>query len=103
VPQFEAAGAQVVGISADHVATLDAFSKQNNLKHLLLGDFRRQMLPAYGALETNEASPIYRYGRRAYFIIDRTGVVRYMKIQANPLDVLKADDVLKALKESGVS
>jgi peroxiredoxin len=103
VPQFEAAGAQVVGVSADHVATLDAFSKQNNLKHLLLADFRRQMLGAYDALETNEASPIYRYGRRAYFIIDRNGIVRYMKVQANPLDVLKADDVLKALKESGAS
>jgi peroxiredoxin Q/BCP len=103
VPQFEAAGAQVVGVSADHAATLDAFSKQNNLKHLLLADFRRQMLPAYGALEMNEASPIYRYGKRAYFIIDRQGVVRYMKIQANPLDVLKADEVLKALKESGAS
>jgi peroxiredoxin Q/BCP len=103
VPQFEAAGAQVVGVSADHAATLDAFSKQNNLKHLLLADFRRQMLPAYGALEMNEASPIYRYGKRAYFIIDRQGVVRYMKIQANPLDVLKADEVLKALRESGAS
>jgi len=103
VPQFEAAGAQVVGVSADHAATLDAFSKQNNLKHLLLADFRRQMLPTYGAMETNEQSPIYRYGRRAYFIIDRNGVVRYMQIQTNPLDVLKADVVLKALKESGAS
>jgi peroxiredoxin len=103
VPQFEAAGAQVVGVSADHAATLDAFAKQNTPKHLLLADFRRQMLPAYGALETNEQSPIYRYAKRAYFIIDRNGVVRYMKIQANPLDLLKADEILKALKESGVS
>jgi peroxiredoxin len=47
---FEAAGAQVVGISADHVATLDAFRKQNSIKHLLLSDFRRQMLPAWDAM-----------------------------------------------------
>lgn len=92
-----------MGVSADHVTTLDAFAKQNNPKHLLLADFRRQMLPAYGALETNEQSPIYRYAKRAYFIIDRNGVVRYMKIQANPLELLKADDMLKALKESGAS
>ena len=82
LPQFEAAGAQVVGVSADHAATLDAFVKQNGLKHLLLADFRRAVLPQYGAMETNEASPIYRYAKRAYFIIDRQGVVKYVKVHA---------------------
>jgi glutaredoxin-dependent peroxiredoxin len=92
-----------VGVSADHVATLEAFTKQQGTKHLLLSDFRRQMLPAWGALETNEQSPIFRYAKRAYFVVDRQGVVRYQKIMSNPLDLLNPDDVLKALKESGVS
>jgi peroxiredoxin len=103
VPQFEAAGAQVVGVSADHAATLEAFAKQNNLHHLLLSDFRRQMLPAWGALETNEQSPIYRYAKRAYFVIDKDGVIRYEKIQTNALDLLNPDEVLKALKDAKVS
>ena len=103
MPQFEAAGAQVVGVSADHAATLDAFTKQQGTKHLLLSDFRRTMLPAWDALETNEQSPIYRYAKRAYFVIDRNGVVRYQKIQTNALDLLDPAEVLKALKESGVS
>ena len=101
--QLAAAGAQVVGVSADHVATLDAFVKQQGTRHLLLSDFRRQVLPGYGAMETNEQSPIYRYARRAYFIIDRQGVVRWQKIQANPLDLLKPEEVLKAFQDSGVS
>ena len=92
-----------MGISADHAATLEAFAKQQGIKHLLLADFRRQMLPAWGALETNEQSPIFRYARRAYFVIDREGVVRYQKIMTNALDLLNPDEVLKALKESGVS
>jgi peroxiredoxin len=92
-----------VGVSADHAATLDAFTKQNNVKHLLLSDFRRQMLPAWGAMETNEQSPIYRYAKRTYFIIDKDGVVRYMKIQTNPLDLLQAEEVLKALKDAKLS
>jgi peroxiredoxin len=100
LPQFEAAGAQVVGVSADHAATLEAFTKQQGIKHLLLADFRRTMLPAWGAMETNEQSPIFRYAKRAYFIIDREGVVRYQKIMTNPLDLLNPDEVLKALKES---
>src|ERR1051325_11504797 len=52
----------------NNAATLDAFVKQQGTKHLLLSDFRRSMLPAWGALETNEQSPIYRYARRAYFV-----------------------------------
>jgi len=92
-----------VGVSADHAATLEAFTKQEGTKHLLLSDFRREMLPAWGALETNEQSPIFRYAKRAYFVIDRQGVVRYQKIMTNPLDLLNPDDVLKAVKEAGVS
>ena len=92
-----------MGVSADHAATLDAFAKQNGVKHLLLSDFRRQMLPAYDALETNEQSPIYRYAKRAYFVIDRQGIVKYKKIQTNPLDLLKPEEVLEAFKSSGAA
>jgi peroxiredoxin len=59
------------------------------------------MLPEYGAMVTDEKSPIYRYAKRAYFIIDRRGIVRFAKAQDNALDLLKPDEVLKALKESG--
>jgi peroxiredoxin len=90
-----------VGVSADHPATLDAFRKANPTKHLLLSDFRRQMLPAYGAIETNEASPIFRYAKRAYFVIDKTGTVKYVKIMPNALDLLNPDEVLQAVKAAG--
>ncbi len=92
-----------MGVSADHAATLEAFTKQNNLKHLLLSDFRRQMLPAYGALETNEQSPIFRYAKRAYFIIDKQGVVKFVKVNTNALDLLQPEEVLQALKTAQTS
>ena len=88
-------------MSADAAPTLKAFTENNNIKHLLLADFRRQMLPEYGAIVTDEKSPMFRYAKRAYFVIDRQGVLRFAKIQDNPLDLFKPDDVLKALKESG--
>ena len=88
-------------MSADHVATLEAFEKQNKISYLLVSDFRRTMLPTYDALVTDDKSPIYRYAKRAYFVIDKTGVVRYVKVQDNPLDLLDPSEVLRALKESG--
>ena len=90
-----------MGVSADAANTLDAYTKQEKVKHLLLSDFRRQMLPGYGAMETNEQSPTYRYAKRAYFIIDRQGTVKWIKVNQNPLDLLKPEEVLQALKDSG--
>ena len=92
-----------MGVSADHPATLAAFVKQEQLKHPVLADFRRQMLPAYDAMVTDEKSPVFRYAKRAYYIIDRQGVVRYMKIQDNALDLLDPEEVLTAYKQAGVS
>ena len=91
-----------MGISADHPATLAAFAKQNNIKHPLLGDFRRTVLPQYDAVVTDEKSPIYRYAKRAYFVIDKTGTVKYVKVMDNPLDLLKPEEVLAAVKTAGV-
>ena len=88
-------------MSVDIPNTLGAFSRDNQITHLLLSDFRRTMLPAYGAMVTDEQSPAFRYGKRAYFIVDRQGIVRYKKVMDNALDLLKPEEVLQALKESG--
>jgi peroxiredoxin len=89
-------------MSADHPATLTAFAKQENTKHLLLGDFRRAVIPQYDAMVTDEKSPIYRYAKRAYFVIDKNGVVKYIRVMDNPLDLLKPEEVLAAVKAAGV-
>jgi peroxiredoxin len=52
-------------------------------------------------MNTDEKSPGFRYARRAYFILDKQGVVKYVKVQENSLDLLKAEEILKALKDSG--
>jgi peroxiredoxin len=56
------------------------------------------MLPAYSALQTDEESPVFHYAKRAYFIIDKTGTVRFAKVMDNPLDLLNPEEVLQAVK-----
>lgn len=90
-------------MSADAGPTLLAFTKTNDIRFPLLADFTRKMLPAYDAMVTDENSPIYRYGKRAYFILDRQGTIKWIKVMDNPLDLLNPDEVLKALKESGAA
>ena len=89
-----------MGVSTDHFLALNAWKKENGSKQLLLSDFRRQMLPAYGAMQTDQASPVFRYAKRAYFIVDKTGTIRFVKIMDNPLDLLDPAEVLKAVKAS---
>ena len=67
---------------------------------MLLSDFRRQMLPAYDAMQMDDKSPVYRYAKRAYFIVDKTGTVKFVKVMDNPLNLLDADEVLKATKDA---
>jgi len=94
-------GAQVVGISTDHHLALAAWQKDQGSKQMLLSDFRRQMITSYGAIQTDEQSPVYRYAKRAYFIVDKTGTVKFMKIMDNPLNLLDTDEVLQATKAAG--
>jgi peroxiredoxin len=96
-------GAQVVGISTDHHLALAAWQKEMNTRQVLLSDFRRQMLPAYGAMQMDENSPVYRYAKRAYFIVDKTGTVKFIKVLDNPLNLLDADEVLAATKAAAAS
>jgi peroxiredoxin len=102
LPQFEAAGAQVVGMSTDHQAALVAWAKELQLKHVLVSDFRRQVVPQYDAMVTDEKSPVFRYSKRAYFVIDKNGIVKYIKVMDNPLNLLEASEVLAAVKAAGV-
>jgi len=88
-------------VSADAPGALNAFRKENNVKHQLLSDWpRRTMLTAYDAVVTDEKSPIFRYAKRAYFVIDKNGTLKYMKVMDNPLDLLSADDLINAVKAS---
>jgi len=89
-----------VGVSTDHHLALAAWQRDQSSKQLLLSDFRRQMLPAYGAMQTDQASPVFRYAKRAYFIIDKTGTIKFVKVMDNPLDLLDPAEVLKAVKAS---
>jgi peroxiredoxin len=91
-----------VGVSTDHHLALAAWQKDQKSKQLLLSDFGRKMLPAYGAMQTDEASPVYRYAKRAYFIIDKSGTVKFVKVMDRGPDLLEPAEVLAAVKAAAL-
>ncbi|HLM02292.1 MAG TPA: peroxiredoxin [Pyrinomonadaceae bacterium] len=93
--QYEATGAEVVGISTDSVASHKDFGDKHNLTLRLLSDETGEVNKLYGA-----ASWLPGRSARAVVVIDKTGRVAYHKVQ--PLSVFrpKDDEILEAIKEA---
>lgn len=69
--QFSEMNAQVLGISAQDVASHDAFSSKHGFAFPLLADTDKEVAGLYGTL-----GPI-GFPRRSVFILDGEGVVHY--------------------------
>ncbi len=67
--EFAAAGAQVIGVSPDSVASHDKFRKKHALELPLLSDVSKTMLEAYGVWAEKSM-----YGRK-YMGVERTTVL----------------------------
>ena len=83
--QFNTLNAQVLGISVDPPFSQKAWSDQNNLNFPLLSDFNRQAVNKYDvALENMAGMQGYVAAKRAVFVLDKEGVVRYKWVGDTP-------------------
>ena len=72
---FEAADAQVVGISCDSIYSHDAWAKAlGGISYPLLADIHRDVVKRYGI-----HWPELNASHRAAFVIDRQGLVRFVE------------------------
>ena len=86
---------QILASSVDSTWSEKAFAKELGVKFPILGDFKKQVVPLYGALYEDKG-----FARRTVFIIDKKGKVAY-KREYEPgtqPDIDEALDVLKKLK-----
>jgi peroxiredoxin Q/BCP len=68
---FEGVGAQVLAISAQDMASHEAFADKYGFKFPLLADTDKSVAAAYGTV-----GPL-GFPRRSVFVIDGSGVIRY--------------------------
>jgi peroxiredoxin len=88
-----------VGISTDFPMANTAWSEKLGVTFPLVSDLGRKTLEAYGILDTDPNSRLYRYAKRAYLIIDKNGVVRYVKVLDNPRELIANDELLAELEK----
>ncbi len=80
--------AKVFGVSVDSLFTLGKFRAEQNLNFPLLSDFNKEAAKAYGVLyETFPAFEMQGVSKRAAFVIDKGGVVKYAEVCPTPGDL----------------
>jgi peroxiredoxin len=83
--RLESLDAQVVGISVNDPFSNKAFHEMNMLNFPVLCDYEREVVKAYGVFHEDFAGlKGYTAAKRAVFILDREGVIRYKWVSDNP-------------------
>jgi peroxiredoxin len=77
--QFSGSDVVVLPISVDAVPSLREFKRKYEMKVELLSDFKREASRAYGTLWQDAY-----FSNRAYFLIDKQGIVRWAHVEENP-------------------
>ena len=72
-------GATVVGISTDTFFALKAWADQQKFTFPLLSDYNREVLGKYGVVNPDMIG-LKNIAKRAVFVIDRNGVVKYREV-----------------------
>lgn len=72
-------GATVVGVSTDTFFALKAWADAQKFTFPLLSDYNREVLGPYGVVNPDMIG-LKNIAKRAVFVIDRTGVVRYREV-----------------------
>lgn len=93
--EYDAAGAVVVGVSADGVASHKAFCNKFSFTIELLADTETKLLTALGAGQSEWKGTMY--WNRTTFLVDPTGVVRkvYEKVSPEGHERAVLDDLAK--------
>ena len=81
--QYDQLKATVFGISVDSVYTLAKYREDQHLNFSLLSDFNKEVSSAYGSLYETWALGMKGVSKRAAFVIDKNGIVRYAEVLEN--------------------
>ena len=101
IARYNEIDALVVGISVDSVYVLNKFKEDQHLNFTLLSDFNKTASKAFDVLYETFGYDMQGVSKRAAFVIDKTGIVRYSEECASPADLPnfnKIQEVLLGLK-----
>lgn len=96
--ELEKANATVVAISVDSPFSLKEFKNKYNLNFTLLSDFNKEAIKAYDVV-LPDLLGLKELAKRAVFILDKDGVVRYKWVSDDPRVEPDYEEVIKKANE----
>ena len=102
---------QIVGIDINTPSVNKTFTEKNRLPFPILSDYKREVIEAYGLELHDLAGPeggstvccwgsgCYPFAKRAIFILDENGIVRYTWVSDNPTVEPNYKKIRKALDQ----
>ena len=85
--------AQVLGISVDSKYSHKAFAEKLGIQFPLLSDFGKEVCRSYGTLRKEG------FSERAYFIIDKEGIVKFKNFMPTPGERLENEQLIDVLMD----
>ena len=95
---YNNANAKVFGISVDMVYSLSKYKEEQQLNFSLLSDFNKEVSAAYGCLYDTFSYEMKGVSKRASFIIDKNGIVRYAEVLDKATDLPNFNVIKKVLQ-----
>lgn len=80
IGKYSNANSDVIAISVDSVFTLKKYKEDKQYNFVLLSDFNKEVSDLYGVLYENWILEMKGVSKRAVFIIDKDGIIRFMKV-----------------------
>jgi peroxiredoxin len=96
--EFEAAGATLLGVSADSAFSLNAFREEYDIEFDLVSDMDRDAIDAYDLeIDIGELG-LHGVANRAVFVLDEDGVVSYAWTTDDPTVEPDYEELLAAVQ-----
>lgn len=95
---YNTASAKVFGISVDSPQVLARFKAEQGLNFELLSDFNKEASADYGVLY-EQFGWMKGVSKRAAFVIDRQGIIRYAEVLENAGDLPDFEAIQAALQQ----
>lgn len=87
--EFTRRGVVVLPISVDSTYSLKEYKAKYGMKVDLLSDFKREVSRRYGVLLEERF-----FSNRAYFLVDRDGIIQWAHAEENPSQKRSNDEIL---------
>ena len=98
IAAYNTVNAKVFGISVDSPFTLGKFKADQNLNFDLLSDFNKEVSTAYGSIYADFVMGMKGVSKRAAFVIDANGTIRYAEVLENAGEQPNFENIMAALK-----